>query len=337
MKIPPQTTRNLHSIGIPMQCLLLNLNRLLSKKIAITCVFPAFSFLSCISLQAELFFTPEMISSHLREYSEEEVRLLNKDLNVVRSVCLDDTHNTAPRFYLATAGAPGARKTTILEKFIPLHPEYQSGVYLDPDPRTLKFMVHTYYAMSLSPFVIAATNSYDQVIQNAYRKWRAGSNYIVLSLLEEAFTKGRSIIYGTTSTGTHIPNFFAKLKENDYQIILLLCSCPENVRHETVGYRNSVVRFYQSSPEEAVAKGVLFPQRMGSYFTYADRMYFYWSDSLFAPERLAGVWESGELILHDSDAMKQFIDKYEADRKALQQDGITIPAFETFLKENLNS
>jgi len=316
-----------------MNCLLPRLTYLLSKKNAITCAFLAFVFLSCISLHAELFFTPEMISSHLKEYSEEEVRLLNKDLDVVRSVCLDDTHNTETRFYLATAGGPGARKTTILEKFISLHPEYQSGVYLDPDPRTLKFMAHTYYALSLNPLVVASTNSYDQVIQNAYKKWRAGSNYIVLSLLEEAFAKGRSITYGTTSTGGHIPNFFAKLKENDYEIILLLCSCPDDVRYEAVDYRNSVVRFYQSSPEDAVAKGVLFPQRMDSYFAYADRIYFYWSDSLFAPERLAGVWEKGELILHDSDAMQRFIGKYEADRTTLEQTGVSIPSFKTFLTQ----
>jgi len=93
------------------------------------------------------------------------------------------------------------------------HPEYQGGVYLDPDPRTLKFMVHTYYAQSLSPLVISQAKDYNEVIKNAYDKWRYGSNYIVLTLFEEAIAKGRSIIYGTTSTGAHIPNFFAKLKK----------------------------------------------------------------------------------------------------------------------------
>jgi len=104
--------------------------------------------LATIGLQAELFFTPEMIAKHLETYTDDEVQLLKKDLAVVRSVCLDDTHNTDNRFYLATAGGPGARKTTILEKFLADHPEYQDGVYLDPDPRTLRFMVHTYYAQS---------------------------------------------------------------------------------------------------------------------------------------------------------------------------------------------
>jgi hypothetical protein len=292
--------------------------------------------LSCIGLQAELFFTLQMISSHLKGYSDEEIQLIEKDLKVVRSICLEGTRNAETRFYLATAGAPGARKTTILEKFIASHPEYQEGVYLDPDPRTLKFMVHTYY-QSLSPFVISSTASYEQVIKNAYERWRAGSNFIVLTLLEEAFAAGRSIIYGTTSTGAHTPNFFAKLKENDYQIVLLLCSCPDNVRYEAIDYRNRVVRFYQTSPEDAVAKGIFFPQRMGSYFTYADLMYFYWSDSLFAPERLAGIWRNGKLEIHDSDAMDRFVDKYEADRAAFETMGQSIPAFSSFLSSSENS
>lgn len=287
--------------------------------------------LSCLGLQAEVFFTPEMISSHLKGYSEEEVQLIDKDLKVVRSVCLEGTRNAENRFYLATAGGPGARKTTILEKFVAAHPEYHDGVYLDPDPRTLRFMVHTYYAKSLSPLNTSYAENYHQAIKDAYNKWRGGSNYIVLKLLEEAFALGRSIVYGTTSTGAHIPQFFAKLKEHDYQIILLLCSCPDNVRFEAIDYRNTVVRFYQSSPEEAVSKGIFFPQRMGAYFDYADELYFYWSDSLFEPERLAGIWRQGKFELVDGVAMQCFIDKYESDRRALQAEGKVIPDFGSFL------
>lgn len=295
-------------------------------------ILTLFSF---IHLQAEMFFTPQMISSHLKEYSDEEIQKLNKDLDVVRSVCFQGTENTEHRFYLATAGAPGARKTTILEKFVSAHPKYQRGVYLDPDPRTLKFMVHTYYAQSLTPLIISESSSYDQAIQKAYDKWRAGSNYIVLSLLEEAFESGRSIVYGTTSTGGHMPAFFTKLKKNNYEIVLLLCSCPDELRYEAVDYRNRIVRFYQSSPEDAVAKGTLFPQRMETYFSYADQLYFYWSDHLFSPERLAGTWVHGKLEIHDSYAMDLFINKYEADRSALKEKGIIIPSFNSLLSKEL--
>jgi hypothetical protein len=292
-----------------------------------------FSFVFLIivlNLNAELFFTPDMIGSHLKGYSEAEVQLIEKDLKVVREVCLEGTQNSQRRFYLATAGGPGARKTTILEKFISTHPEFQEGVYLDPDPRTLKFMVHTYYARSLSPFAISNANSYDEAIKNAYNKWRGASNYIVLTLLEEAFAKGRSIIYGTTSTGGHIPNFLTKLKENGYRIILLLCSCPDQVRFDAIDYRNKVVRFYQSSPEDAVAKGISFPQRMPAFFAGADQLYFYWSDDLFAPERLAAIWQKGTLEILDSEAFESFKNKYENDRLTLEASGQSIPPFDSY-------
>lgn len=284
----------------------------------------------CFGLQAGLFITPQMISKYLETYTEKEIQLIEKDLAVVRSICFDDTRNPDTRFYLATAGGPGARKTTILEKFLAAHPEYQEGVYLDPDIRTLKFMVHTYYAQSLSPLVISQAKDYNEVVKNAYDKWRDGSNYIVLTLFEEAVAAGRSIIYGMTSTGAHIPNFLEKLKKNNYQIVLLLCSCPDDLRYEAIEYRNNVVRFYQSSPEDAVAKGKFFPQRMGAYFAHADVMYFYWSDDLVSPEKLAAVWRNGKLEVHDAQAMQCFKDKYEADRAALAAEGQMIPSFNSF-------
>lgn len=287
----------------------------------------------CVHLHAELFFTQQMINSHLKNYSEEEIQLIKKDLNVVRSVCFEGTKNTENRFYIATAGGPGSRKTTILEKFISARPEYQDGVYLDPDPRALKFMVHTYHAKSLNNLVISTTNNYDQVIKNAYEKWRAASNFITVTLLEEAFDAGRNVVHGTTSTGSHLADFYTALKQQDYEIILLLCSCPDEVRYEAVDYRNRVVRFYQSSPEDAVAKGLVFPQKMESYFKYADRLHFFWSDTLFSNERLAGTWSEGKLEIHDPDAMQHFIDKYEADRKTLQEKGVTIPSFENLITQ----
>lgn len=292
-------------------------------------------FLACLTffgLHAEMFFTPNMIAKHLKGYTPEEIALIKKDLAVVRSVCMDGNHTSASRFYLATAGGPGARKTTILEKFLAAHPEYRTGIYLDPDPRTLRYMVHTYYAQSLNWLQIALGESYDKVLENAYEKWRAASNYIVLTLLEDAYALNFSVIYGTTSTGQHIPDYFARLKQKGYQIVLLLCSCPDAMRRESIEYRNSVVRFYQSSPDDAVSKGKLFPQKMGSYFAYGDLIYIYWSDDLSTPERLAAIWEKGRLEVVDDEAFDRFTAKYEEDRKALLFEGQVIPAFETYLQ-----
>jgi len=287
--------------------------------------------LTCIGLRAEVFFTPQMISSHLADYSDEDVHLINKDLDVIRSVCFEGTCNSDSKVYLATAGAPGARKTTILEKFIFNHPQYKKSVYVDPDPRALKFMVHTYHAQSLSPLVISQGSDYDRVIKEAYNRWRPASNYIALTVLEEAFDQEKSVVHGTTSTGGHLPIFYPNLKEHGYKIVLLLCSCPDDVRYQAVDYRNKNIRFYQSSPEDAVAKGKIFPQRMETYFTYADLMYFYWSDSLTTPEKLAGIWADGKLEVIDANAMQKFIDKYESDRIELERLGKSIPDFDSFL------
>lgn len=292
-------------------------------------------FFTCLifGLQAEFFFTQQMIESHLERYNKEEIQLIDKDLEVVRGVCFDNIVHSERPFYLATAGSPGARKTTILEKFVSTHPEYQGGVYLDPDPRTLKFMVHTYH-QSLTPLAILQGKNYDQVIKNAYHKWRGGSNYIVLNLFEEAMEKGHSIIYGTTSTGAHTPNFLAKLKTEGYKIVLLLCSCPDTLRKEAVEYRNQEVRFYQSSPEDALAKGKFFPQRMQAYFDYADELFFYWSDDLFTPERLGATWKKDQFIIYDHEAFELFAEKYEADRLSLSSEGHFIPSFDSYFSKS---
>lgn len=36
--------------------------------------------LTCVGLNTELFFTPEMISTHLKPYTKNEIQLLKKDL-----------------------------------------------------------------------------------------------------------------------------------------------------------------------------------------------------------------------------------------------------------------
>lgn len=284
--------------------------------------------LSFAAGHAELYFTPEMCSSHLAGYSDEEVQLIGKDLEVVRSVCFSETQGTSAPFYLATAGAPGSRKTTILERFVATHPEFQRGVYLDPDARALRYMVHTYYSRSLTPLVISEADSFDEVIKDAYEKWRGGSNYIALMLLEEAFAAGRSVVHGATSTGGHTGDFYRRLKENDYRIVLLLCGCTDSLREEAVRYRNNVTRFYQSAPDEVVSKGLLFSERMATYFAGANEIHLFWSDGLFVPERLAAVWLNGELEVVDPNAMKLFKDKYESDRRVLQGSGKQIPSFD---------
>ncbi len=68
--------------------------------------------------------------------------------------------------------------------------------------------------------------------------------------------------------------------------------------------------------------------RMLSYFTYADTLYFFWSDALFEQERLAATRSDGELKIHDSESFNKFICQFEKDREALIQEGHKIPTWD---------
>lgn len=278
-----------------------------------------------------LFFSPAMISTHLETYNAIEREWIAQDLNVVKSVYFHNAEapnaSRAP-LYIATAGGPGARKTTILERFLKAHPEWAHFVYLDPDHRALKFMVHTYYSRSLTAYHIGENDYYISVLQQAYEKWRPASNFITLTLLEEAFRQRFDIVHGTTFTGAHTPAYLQALKKAGYRIVLLLCSCEDEVRREAIHYRDEILKFYQSTPEDAVVKGKLFALRMPHYFAYADEIHLFWSDAIFARERLAATYESGLLSVKDADALEHFIDKYNRDRLAWQNEGVSLPGWD---------
>ncbi len=280
--------------------------------------------------QKHIFFSPEMTYSHIKDYTSEEKDAILKDLDVVRSVCspIQEKNSIQRPLYLATAGAPGSRKTTILERFMKHYVLSSHMTYLDPDQRALKFMPHTYYSQSLSALAIAEEENYIQQVQNAYEKWRGASNFITLILLEEAFAKRQNIAHGSTSTGAHISEFLSKVKQAEYEIILLLCSAQDNLRKEAIEYRNNEQKFYQSTPEDAVSKGKIFPMRMRSYFTYADTLYLFWSDELVKQEQLAATLSAGKLKIHDLESFNKFIYQFEKDRESLIQEGHKIPTWD---------
>ena len=268
------------------------------------------------------FFSPQLISSLKAHYTQEELVDVEKDLNVVRGICFDQPQTQEGRpFLIATAGGPGARKSTILERFIEKHPEYAKGVYLDPDQRALRFMVHTYYKRSLNALSTASNDDYSVVRKLAYEKWRDASNYITLTLMEEALRSRQSIVYGTTATGDHVEAFFKKLRSRGYDLTLLLCSCNDETRAEAVSYRNSAQKFYQCTPEDAVSKGKNFPARMPVFFAQANALYLFWSDNVHQPERLAAILRNGNMEIVDAQALDLFISKYNADRENLSKEG----------------
>lgn len=277
-----------------------------------------------------LFFSPEMINSHLAGYTQEEKEVIEKDLAVVKSVCVppQELHSERKPLYIATAGAPGAIKTTTLERFLNKHALLPKIAYIDPDRRGLRFMAHTYYNRSLSCLEIANYENYNAAIKAAYEKWRGASTYIVLTLLEEAFRDKRDIAYGATSTGEHIPAFLAKVKAAGYEIVLLLCSCDDALRYCAIEHRNEEQKFYQSTPEDALMKGKFFPMRMNSYFTIADKLHLFWSRGFEAKEHLVASFEEGKIHVYDPDGYACFIEKYESDLVKLAQEGIFVPSWE---------
>ncbi len=289
------------------------------------------------ALQAEEYFifSPKQISSHLVSYDEKEKEDIAKDLEVVRSVCHVAEATTKDRpFYLASAGGPGSRKSTILERFIKSHPEYQSGVYLDPDQRGLKFMPHTYYDKSLNALQSGSNPNYLEIQKAAYEKWRGASNYITLMLMEEALQKKTDVIHGTTLTGAYVSDFLKKLKAEGYHITLVLCYADDEVRKEAIEYRNNEQRFYQSTPEDAVSKGKIFAEKLSIYFQYADTLYLYWSDDLLVEEVLAATFDKGQMTVDEgcSCTFHKFISKFYEDREALQLEGKTIPSWEELVQ-----
>ncbi len=300
--------------------------KILAFALLLLSAIPAFA-----SLEGDyLYFSPQMRGSHLTSYNQEEIGAIEKDLAVVRSVCFSEAklgNSSQKPVYIATAGGPGARKSTILERFLSQNPHYSTVVYLDPDPRSLKYMVHTYYSRSLCPLAVSGNPDYSISQKNAYEKWRGGSNYITLTLMEEAFANKRDIAHGTTSTGEHVSSFFSKLKEADYEVVLLICSCEDSFRYNAIKYRNAEQRFYQSTPEDAVAKGKMFPRRMPAYFTYADVIYLYWSDDLSTEEKCAAVFSDGKLKIFDEMAYGKFVQKYEADRANFLTEGVQLPSW----------
>lgn len=263
-------------------------------------------------------FDPAALEGHLKNYSDNEKRLIAKDLKIVEQVCFDDVtlHGGAAKekVYVATAGAPGARKSTILERFLAAEGQcYAPFVYLDPDQRALKFMAHTYQALSLNAAVTAQEQDFTVTQKNAYEKWRAASNYITLVLLERALQSNFNIVHGTTSTGPLAPVVVEGCKKQGYKIIFLVCSSEDSFRQEAISYRNTEQKFYQSTPEDAVQKGLAFPQRMNFFFEKGDEIHLYWSDSLTASEQLAAVFKEGKKEIINTKAYGDFVAKYEQD------------------------
>jgi hypothetical protein len=281
---------------------------------------------SCSGHQS--FLDQTIIDSNLKTYSADEKQAIFKDLAIVESICFEGVTASQTKQYIDSAGGPGARKSTTLERFLAQEAASLSNfAYLDPDQRALKFMAHTYQNKSLNARQIATQTDYSLIQKSAYEKWRDASNYITATLLEKAFRSGYSVVHGTTSTGPALPDLLKKIKAAGYKVTFLLCGSSDQFRRDAINYRLAEQRFYQSTPEDAVTKGLAFPQRMQFYFEQGDTLMAYWSNSLNHSEQLAATFIDGTLTILDKVAYENFVQKYEADRAylAIQQNLNLLP------------
>lgn len=268
--------------------------------------------------QDETLFDKGFLESWLEGYSEDAVSNIKKDLAIVRD--LSFRNKSALKIdkptYLPTAGGPGDHKSTILETLLMSKPEYKNFVYVDPDQRALKFMVNTYISKSLNLYTISLYENFRDAQKDAYDKWRNGSNFISNTLLNAAALGRYNIAHGTTMTGSKVDLLLSRIKKLGYKIVLVLCGASDSLRHKSIKYRTEVQGFYQTEAQDVVNKGLLFPQRMSTYFAYADELLIYWSSVLKMPATLGAKMDLSKNKIHikNKKAYQNFIQKYEEDR-----------------------
>lgn len=252
-----------------------------------------------------------IIENFLKPYSQVEKEAIARDYKNILKLCLSQAKNGQKQLiYVATAGGPGASKTTILENYLHEHPGF---VYVDPDQRALKYMINT-YLQEINNYAISQSVSYQDLLTKAYVKWRGASNYIANTILNDAYAKNIAIAHGTTSTSESMSLFYKKLKGKGYKIILLLCGSPEGNRLRAVKYREKNQCFMQNDRKDLIEKGQMFFERIPVYFEFADEIQFFWVDNFSKGWIKVGDYSrsAGFKQLHPD--FKKFKNSYESFR-----------------------
>ncbi|RZI46051.1 hypothetical protein [Candidatus Finniella inopinata] len=271
---------------------------------------------SSSSDSSEVIPNEQVIKPLLTEYSPSDVTLINQDLDNIRKFFFAGKKTLEKPVYVATAGGPGSSKTTILESYMQNHPDLDL-TYIDPDQAALKYMFT--YMMAKSNFQIARSQAegkdYAAVSSLAYNKWRAASNYIANTLLNEAVKNRFNVSHGTTSTGGAIENLYKNLKRNCYRIVLLLCGSGDENRENALNHREKVQAFYQATHTDSVEKGKLFYSRFPIYFQNADEIEIYWTgDFLRGSKKVATFDRTKGLNVIDTAGFNMFKDEYERNK-----------------------
>lgn len=270
-----------------------------------------------------------VVDSNIKAYDALELALIKEDLlNIDRLVFRERTPSKQP-YYIGTAGGPGACKSTILETILHEDSTVTNVAYIDPDPQSLRFMINTYLAKGLSFYQISKKSSFRQAQIDAYNHWRGGSNYIAQTLLNKAVDGKFNIAHGTTATAPIMGRFYETLKKHGYKIHLVLCYAEDEARGRSIAHRVETQANYQATPEDAINKGKMFPERFEVYFKYADTLRLYWTCDFSQGSREVARIEGGKLTIKDAAGYERFVNEY---KRACAERDDKLPTWDALLK-----
>jgi len=129
--------------------------------------------------------------------------------------------------------------------------------------------------------------------QNAYNKWRPGSNAATHLILGNLIREKCAFYFGSTSSGPATGKFFEFLKTQGYTIMVIHVSAPDDVRWGSIQERDKT--FVQTTEQDVKEKGLLLPQRINDTFLkYADEIEFYYRGDVKQDAVLAARWLKNE-------------------------------------------
>lgn len=271
---------------------------------------------------------PSFIKPFQAKYSRAEKALIAEDMrNIERAVFWGKTPEKKPLF-VATAGGPGACKSTTLETLLNEDPTFKDVAYIDPDTQALRLMINT-YVESLSFYNISKADSFPKAQVDAYMHWREASNYIAFTLFNKGFLKKYSMAYGSPGECPVLETMYKNLKGAGYDIHLIMCYSPLESRLKAISHRSVTQANYQATTEDAINKGRIFLERFPLQFKYGDVLRFYWTTDFKNGSKEVARIEHNTLTIFDKDGYDAFVAQYTKDRAA---NGNTWPTWEALLK-----
>lgn len=216
-------------------------------------------------------------------YFSEELSRLKDDINKIFQSIMS-SNPVKSNLAVITAGSPGSGKTILLRQSLKSQSENGTNyAYVCPDDVCLPNQKRTYVAD------IASSDDSLEARQEAYKKWRPGSNAATHLILANLIREKFAFYFGTTCSSPLTYKFFEFLKKQGYQIKILHISAPDDVRWNSIKERDKT--FVQTTEEDVKEKGLLVPQRINDTFLkYADEIEFYYRGEVSQDAVLAARW-----------------------------------------------